>query len=289
MKRIINIFAILVTAAAFTSCEDVIDLDIPKGKTYAVVDAWITNEAGKQNIRITESVPYTATGEAPVVSDAVVVLTDLTDNKTYPFTFANGMYSHDPGLDKSIGVLNHAYKLRIELKNEVFEAIDTIKRVPEIDSITYEFKKAEDAQSNKEGYYARFHGRDLPGASDYYWVRSYRNTKANRVADAFAVDGSYQEYVADSAVFIVPISESITNWDKPYLLNETVIVRMASLTKSSHTFLTHVESQLNNGGLFAKILENVRSNLKNTNASSQTKVLGWFGTSAVKFKEKVIR
>lgn len=289
MKRIINIFAILVTAAAFTSCEDVIDLDIPKGKTYTVVDAWITNEAGKQSIRITESVPYTTTGAAPVVSDAVVVLTDLTDNKTYPFTFANGVYSHDPGLDKSIGVLNHAYKLRIELKNGAFEAIDTIKRVPEIDSISYEFKTAEDAQSGEEGYYARFYGRDLAGASDYYWIRSYRNTKDNRVADGFAVDGSYQEYVSDSAVFIVPLSEGITDWDKPYKLNETVIVRLASVTKSSHTFLTHVESQLNNGGLFAKILENVKSNLKNTNTSSDVKVLGWFGTSAVKFKERVIR
>jgi hypothetical protein len=289
MKRIINIFSILVAAVAFTSCEDVIDVDIPKGKTYAVVDAWITNEAGKQSIRITETVPYTSTGAAPVVSDAVVVLTDLTDNKTYPFTFANGVYSHDPGLDKSIGVLNHAYKLRIELKSEVFEAIDTIKRVTEIDSIGYEFKTEENSASNKEGYYARFYGRDLAGASDYYWVRSYRNNRDNRVGDAFAVDGSYQEYVSDSAVFIVPISESITDWDKPFQLNETVIVRLASLTKSSHTFLTHVESQLQNGGLFAKILENVKSNIKNTNTSSNVKVLGWFGVSAVKFKEKTIR
>lgn len=289
MKRIINIFAILVTAAAFTSCEDVIDVDIPKGKTYAVVDAWITNEAGKQTIRITETVPYTSTGTAPVVSDAIVALTDLTDNKTYPFTFANGVYSHDPGLDKSIGVLNHAYKLRIELKSEVFEAIDTIKRVTEIDSISYEFKTKENSATNKEGYYARFYGRDLAGASDYYWVRSYRNTKDNRVNDAFAVDGSYQEYVSDSAVFIVPISEAITDWDKPFQLNETVIVRLASLTKNSHTFLTHVESQLQNGGLFAKILENVKSNLKNTNESSNVRVLGWFGTSAVKFKDKTIR
>jgi hypothetical protein len=289
MKRIINIFSILVAAVAFTSCEDVIDVDIPKGKTYAVVDAWITNEAGKQSIRITETVPYTSTGAAPVVSDAVVVLTDLTDNKTYPFTFANGVYSHDPGLDKSIGVLNHAYKLRIELKSEVFEAIDTIKRVTEIDSIGYEFKTEENSASNKEGYYARFYGRDLAGASDYYWVRSYRNNRDNRVGDAFAVDGSYQEYVSDSAVFIVPISESITDWDKPFQLNETVIVRLASLTKSSHTFLTHVESQLQNGGLFAKILENVKSNIKNTNTSSNVKVLGWFGASAVKFKEKTIR
>lgn len=289
MKRIINIFTILVAAAGFTSCEDVIDVEVPKGKNYAVVDAWITNEAGKQNIRITETVPYTSTGTAPVVSDATVVLTDLTDNKTYNFTFANGVYSHDPGLDKSIGVMNHAYKLRVELKGQVFEAIDTIKRIPEIDSISYEYKTQENSASNKEGYYARFYGRDLAGAADYYWVRSYRNTRDNRVADGFAIDGSYQEGVSDGAVFIVPISEVITNWDKPYQLNETVIVRLASLTKNSHTFLTHVESQLQNGGLFAKILENVKSNLKNTNASSDVKVLGWFGTSAVKFKEKTIR
>ncbi len=289
MKRIVNILAIFTAAVAFTACEDVIDVEVPKGKTYTVVDAWITDAPGRQEIRLTQTVPYTSTQPAPVVSDAIITLTDLTNGQTYPFTFANGVYSHDPGAGKSIGTLNHAYKLRVELKTDVFEAIDTIKRVPEIDSITLEFKKKEDAQSGKEGYYARFFGRDLAGATDYYWIRSYRNDFSHRVRDVFAIDGAFNENTADSVAFIIPISEGITDGQRPYQLNETVIVRLASVTKKSHTFLTHVQSMLDNGGLFAKILENVETNLQNTNPASQNRVLGWFGASGVKIKSKLVR
>lgn len=289
MKRTINIITLMTATAAFTACEDVIELEVPEGKTYTVVDAWITNAPGKQDIRITKTVPYTSSQTAPVVDNAVVTLFDLTDNTTYNFTFANGVYSYDPGQSNSIGKLNHAYRLRVKLNEETFEAIDTIRNVPDVDSITYEFKKKEDAESGEEGYYARFHGRDLAGQTDYYWIRSYRNTLAKKEADVFAINGAFNEGIADSAVFIRPISEGITKDDKPYQLSETVIVRIASCTKASHTFLTHVESQLNNGGLFASILQNVKSNLVNTNTASQERVLGWFGTSAVKYKEKVIR
>lgn len=285
-KNIFSTLGILGMAAAFTACEDVITVDVPNGKKYTVVDAWLTDEAGKQTFRLTETVPYASTGAAPVVNDAIVTLTDVTINKVYPFTFSNGAYSHDPGADQRIGVVNHAYKLRIELKGEVFEAFDTIRRVPQIDSITYEFKTAEDAASGEEGYYAKFHGRDLAGGTDFYWVRSYRNNRTTRVADAFPTDGAFNENVADSAAFIVPIAESITRFDKPFLLNETVIVRLASCTRETHGFLTHVDAQLNIGGLFATVLENVRGNVKNVNTSSKTRLLGWFGASAVSFKEK---
>lgn len=289
MKRTISIIAIVAAATGFTACEDVIDLDIPEGKTFTVVDAWITNAPGRQDIRITQTAPYTSTQPAPIVDDAIVTLTDLTDGSTYDFTFANGLYSHDPGAGNSIGRINHAYRLRVTLGTEVFEAIDTIRNVPVIDSITYEYKSKEDAASNEEGYYASFHGRDLAGQTDYYWIRSYRNSLDKREADVFAIDGAFNENMADSSAFIVPISEGITEFDKPYQLNETVIVRIASCTKASHTFLTHVESQLENGGLFATILQNVKSNLVNTNAASETRVLGWFGASGLNYKEKVIR
>lgn len=289
MNKTFNIIALLTAAAVFTACEDVIDLEVPEGKTFTVVDAWITNAPGKQDIRITKTVPYTSSQTAPVVDNAVVTLFDLTDGATYNFSFANGVYSYDPGQGNSIGKLNHAYRLRVKLNEETFEAIDTIRNVPDIDSITYEYKSKEDAESGEEGYYARFYGRDLGGQNDYYWIRSYRNTLAHKEADAFAINGAFNENIADSTVFIRPISEGITKDDKPYQLNETVIVRIASCTKASHTFLTHVESQLNNGGLFASILQNVKSNLVNTNTASQERVLGWFGASGVKYKEKVIR
>ncbi len=67
-----------------------------------------------------------------------------------------------------------------------------------------------------------------------------------------------------------------------------MIVRLSSVSKPSHTFLRMVDEQLSNGGLFAKILENVPTNLKNVNTSSNVKVLDWFGTSAVQFKERIM-
>ncbi|WP_341835476.1 DUF4249 domain-containing protein [Chitinophaga pollutisoli] len=285
MKRTFTAIALLFAAAGFTACEDAIDIDIPNGKTFTVVDAWITSVPGKQDIRITQTVPYTSSGSAPVVSDAKVTLTDITANKTYDFTFANGVYSHDPGVER-IGVIGHVYKLRVELKEGIFEGVDTIKRVPQVDSLAYDFKTKEESISNKEGFYARFYAKDIPGGTDYYWIRSTRNsaTSAGRVEDIFAIDGSFAENISDGLNFIQPISEGITDYDKPFQLGENVTVTIRSCTKPSHMFLSQVQAQIDLGGLFAKILENVPTNLKNIDNTSQGRVLGWFGTSAIEWK-----
>lgn len=289
MKKILNI-AIIVAAAGFASCEDVIDLEVPAGKVFPVVDAWLTDENGPQHIRITETVPYTSQAPAPVIKDAVVTITDLTDSKVYPFVFADGQYTHNPGQALSIGKVGHAYKLRVELKSQVYEAIDTLKRSPKIDSITYKFKKKEDSGYKEDGYVARFYARDLAGGTDYYWIRSYRNNRenSNRLRDMTSIDGSFYENVTDGILFIEPIMEGINREDKPFQADETVIVRLAGCTKASHAFLEQLNNQLSNGGLFAKVLENIKSNITNTNPAGKERVLGWFGASSVKIEQKKI-
>ncbi len=285
-------FAILITlaAAGFTACEDTIDLQVPNGKTYPVLDAWITTEGGPQSIRLTQSVTsYTNNTPAPVLSDATITLQDLTDAKTYNFAFSNGAYTYDPGGDLSIGKVGHVYKLTVLYKGETFEATDTIKRVPEIDSITYEFKKADESTSGEEGYYAYMNAKDLAGGNDYYWIRSYRNDRQHRNTDVYAINGAYNDDVADGWVFIQPIKEGITDDDKPYQKGEKVIARIASLSHPSYYFIQQVIDQLNSGGLFAKVLENVKPNIVNVTNGGQQKMLGWFGASAVSFKEKDIQ
>ncbi len=212
-----------------------------------------------------------------MVSDAKVTVTDMTANKTFTFTFADGVYSHDPGAGQKIAEVGHVYKLRLELKEGIFEATDTVKRVPLVDSIAADFKTKEESISGKEGFYARFYGKDLAGAPDWYWIRSYRNTLQNRIEDIFAIDGSFAEDVADGLSFIQPISEGITDYDKPYQEGEKVIVRLASVTKPSYTFLDQVQQQVDNGGLFAKILENVPTNVLNTDKNASGRVLGGSG------------
>jgi hypothetical protein len=289
MKKI-RLSILLAMVAGFTACEDVVDLDIEKGTSYPVLDAWITTEPGVQEIRFTKSLPYTDQTPAPVINDAVITLFDETAGKSYPFTFKNGAYAYDPGDDESIGVIGHAYRLRIEYNTEVFEAMDTIKRITPIDSISYEYQTTEENFVEEDGYVAKFHAKDIKGAVDYYWMRSYRNDTKHKVGDAFSVDGYFDQSVQDGAFFILPIQEAVTDFDKPFQKDEKVIVKLRSLTYQSHFFLTQVEDQINTGGLFAKVLENVKCNAINTTpGGGKSKILGWFGTSAVSSKERIIQ
>ncbi|NIG57726.1 DUF4249 domain-containing protein [Chitinophaga sp. Cy-1792] len=287
MKKLLCYIS-LALLGGLTACTDTINLNIPKGKSYPVLDAWITTETGIQTIRITMSVPYTSEDPAPVVSDAKIIVHDITSGDSYPFTFSNGAYTYNAS-SKPIGVVGHVYKLHVEYQGEILEGLDSLNRVPPIDSITYEFKKKEESYSNKEGYYARFFAKDLPGGTDYYWIRSYRNDTTRRLEDAFSIDGLYDSGLNDGGPFILPISQSITDYSKPFQLNEKVIVRLSSLSKRSYDFLTQVDQQVNAGGLFAKVLENVPTNMQNTITNGKVRMLGWFGTSAVSRAEKTIK
>ncbi|WP_161596796.1 DUF4249 domain-containing protein [Chitinophaga vietnamensis] len=287
MRKIL-LFISFAALAFLTACEDSINLDVPKGQSFPVMDAWITNETGLQKIRFTMSVPYTDQAPAPIINDATITLYDLTSGANYPFTFKNDMYTYDAG-NKPIGIIGHAYKLHVAYKGEIFEALDTLRRVPPIDSITFEYKTKDEALSGKEGYYAKFHAKDLSGATDYYWIRSYRNDTTKKVSDVFSIDGTYDEGLSDGASFILPIAQGITDNDHPFLLNETVIVKIFSITHGNYDFLTQVNDQVHAGGLFAKVLENVRSNVLNTTPNGKIKILGRFGTSAVSRAEKTAK
>jgi hypothetical protein len=279
---------LIAMVAGFSSCEDVVDLDIAKGTSYPVLDAWITTEPGPQVIKFTNSVAYTNNAPAPIIKDAIITLYDETANKSYPFPFKDTAYVFDAGDSEVIGVIGHAYRLRVEYKTEVFEAVDTIKRVTTIDRITYEYQTAEENAVPEDGYIAKFHAKDIPGGLDYYWIRSYRNNLFHKVNDDFSVDGYYAQSVDDGASFILPIQEAITDFDKPYQKGDKVIVKIRSLTYASHFFVTQVQQQLLAGGLFAKVLENVRCNAVNVTPNGKTKILGWFGTSAVSSAETII-
>jgi hypothetical protein len=287
MNRLKLVILIAITAA-FTACEDTVDLNVARGTSYPVLDAWITDEPGLQQIKLTESVPYTDQSPAPIIKNATITLFDETAGKSYDFHFSDTAYTFYEGEDISIGVRGHAYRLRVVYKGETFEAIDTMKRNTTIDSITYKYKTKNEDGAEEDGYYAKFHGRDLPGGTDYYWIRSYRNNIWHRVADDFSVDGFFDQTIEDGGQFILPIQESVTDYERPYLKGETVIVKMKSLTYQSHFFLTQVYEQINAGGLFAKVLENVRCNAANVTPGGKQKMLGWFGTSAVTSLQRTI-
>lgn len=287
MKRLNIYITAIISLWMLTACEKVVSLDLPQGDPLPYVDAWLTDQPGPQEIRFLKAGNYLDQTAPEPIGNATISITDLTINKTYAFTYQNGAYKHDPGASVKMGVVGHEYKLSVTYNGELFEATDKLNRVPPVDSITYRFK--EEGAGEKEGFYATFFAVDLAGGTDYYWIRTYKNGVLNHnVTEMVSIDGSYYENVSDGLNFIVPIREGITSEDKPYQKGDVVRVLIRSTTRSGYDFLKLLSEQLTNGGMFAKVLANIPTNLINKQPGGQTKIYGWFGTTAESTLSKAI-
>ena len=276
-NKIIKYISIVLLGASFTACERVISLDLPNGEALPYVDAWITDQPGVQTIKFLKATNYMNSNAAEVISDAQISVMDVTAGKLYPFTFKNGAYNYDAG-STPIGVVGHTYKLNITWKSEQFEATDMLNRNTKIDSLTSKFEEADG--EDEEGYYVKLYVHDLPGAVDYYWIRTYRNGAINyNVGEMLSADGAFDDDgLTDGYSFIPPFRDGVTSGEKPYEKGETVKVLIRSMSEPSYEFMQQVQAQLTNDGLFGKVMHNVPANVNNLQSTSKTKIYGWFGT-----------
>jgi hypothetical protein len=177
-----------------------------------------------------------------------------------------------------VGKVGHQYRLEVDYEGEMFLATDRLPRNTTIDSLTLEYKEG-DGDFEKEGYYAEFHARDVPGAVDYYWIRTYRNGSLNTyLNDMLSIDASFYPEVSDGFPFIPPFREGVTSGEKPYQKGDEVKVVVRTLSSDSYVFIEQSLKQITNGGLFSEVLQNIPANLVNTNSSGIRKIYGWFGT-----------
>jgi len=272
--------------AALSSCTDVIDVNVAPGETQLVIDAFINNRDTIQTIRLTRTVPYFQAGNAPVVSGAEIVLTNQTTGREFVFTDTrqNGIYAWVPAEKDNIGKVGDSFRLSVRYQSDVYEATSRLNRTTRVDSIVTEEREATPGtDGNKEGYYAEFYGTDSSGRKDFYWFRSFKNGVYQTRLLSFGtngIGGRDNENGADGFRFIPPIRESITDGQAPFQVGDIVRVEIWSITEETLDFFIQAQSQINNGGLFARPPENVRSNFVNKNTSGP-KATGWFNTSAV--------
>jgi len=128
---------ILISILSFfiTSCEDVIDVDVPTASPRLVIDAglnWFKNTSGnEQVIKLTLSAPYFDT-EIPQANGAQVVVTD-TKNNSFNFLEQgnSGVYINN----NFIPEINGEYSLIVNYQNEVYTATEILKSVSSVDFI----------------------------------------------------------------------------------------------------------------------------------------------------------
>lgn len=132
MKTYIN-YIVLILILTFSSCTDVIEVDVPTEEPRLVIEAsidWDKETSGNnQTIKLSMSTPYfSSNGNEPVIG-ASVKITNENDGSEFIFLDENnGNYT----TNSFVPVLNNSYTLKVINDGETFIANETLTSVVDI-------------------------------------------------------------------------------------------------------------------------------------------------------------
>lgn len=143
MKTFFKLTVLLLTVV-FTSCEDVIDVDVQTAASRLVIEASLDWEKGttgnNQTIKLSESTAYFDTTKNTSVTNASVKVTNDTSHEEFVFTHqGNGVYT----TSSFIPVIYDSYTLEVIYDGETYTANETLNPIVDIDAIT---------QSTEDGF-----------------------------------------------------------------------------------------------------------------------------------------
>ena len=171
MKIFLKTIALILSSILFTSCEDVVDVNLNTAPAKLVVEASILWEKGtagnEQTIKLTTTTDFYNT-TIPIVSGAIVSITDL-DNVTFNFTETpgTGLYV----CTNFIPQIGQTYTLTVLHDSEIYTATEQLIGVPTVDSV----------EQNNEG---GFTGQDIEvkfffqdnGAVNNFYLEQYNTS-----------------------------------------------------------------------------------------------------------------
>lgn len=286
MNKIFKLFILVFTLAVFASCEDVVQIKLDEGSKLYVIDAFVNNLRTKQSIRVVNNDSYFSNREAPPVSNAVVVLTDLTDNKQYNFSYtSNGYYVYNLASTDTIARVNHQYRLDVTIGGYTYNSLAIQKRPAVLDSVSAFLDEGTGfgPPSATESYLCFLFARDIADNNpDFYWIKTFRNdTLFNRPVDLnICIDGTGGEVInapQDTIDFTAP---STFLGFQSYRKGDVCKVEIHSISRENYWFFIQASAQINNGGLFATTPENVKTNIV-TPEGAKIKAVGRFDVASV--------
>jgi len=169
--KVATLFILLIVMLlSFTSCEDVIDVDLDTANPKLVIEASILWKKGtngnEQKIKLTTSTDYYSS-IIPTVSNATVFITDTSNTYTFIENPGTGEYfcgNFNP-------VINETYVLTVIANGETYIATEKLQAVPTIDTV----------QQDDEGGFlgdeieVKFFYQDNGLTNDFYLVQFNSN------------------------------------------------------------------------------------------------------------------
>ncbi|PIF34224.1 uncharacterized protein DUF4249 [Flavobacterium sp. 9] len=246
-------FLSLLSVMFFSSCEDVVKLDLETGETKLVVDAEIIWQKGTtgnvQVIKISKTAPY-YNNTTPKVSGAQVKVENsngdvFTFNETEPGSYVCNNF---------VPVLNMDYTLSVTAEGQSFKATEKLTSVTPIDRVEQEIHK--DAVGD-ESIEIVFYYKDPVDQLNYY-LTDYK-------ADFLL----YPEYTLTDDEFYNgnEINNRFTNDDDKIQPGKTINITHRGISKNFYNYMNLI-LEIYGGSPFSIPPGNIRGNIVNTTDSN---------------------
>lgn len=122
----------------FSSCEDIVNVDLDTAKPKLVIDANILWQKGttgnNQTIKLTTTTDYYS-NVIPAVSGATVYIQDLSSPLTVVFMFNEVPDTGDYVCNSFVPVINHDYLLTVVYDGQTYHSTEKLLATPTIDSV----------------------------------------------------------------------------------------------------------------------------------------------------------
>ncbi len=301
-----------------------IDPYYPKLGKYAsllVVDGLITDSDNSNTVRLSRT--FQQQNSSPsMVSDAIVYITDDTDNSFSLTNMGDGIYKTDSLEFK--GIPGRTYVLHVQTsEGEEYESDPSVMlSVPGIDSIYFEKNQQlfNNGTQAEDGIMIYLDSREGTGNMYYRWTfdetwkfkvpypkrYDYIKTPGQPNAPVFRPVKDVKEFcwknshsgevlirsiseVNGGKIVKQPVSFIATGQTDRLLIQYSILVKQYSVSKQEFDFWNNLKQVNETGGdIFARQPYSVISNIHNIKNPNE-RVLGYFQVSAVSQKRKYIR
>lgn len=284
MKKLSIIFAVL--TIGFTSCTDVVDLDIDEKEDALVVDGRVLTSDSVQTVRLSRTTDY-FNPQFPDYEAEKNATIRFYENEAY---IGNFVFVDSTNRFQILhqAVVGNSYHIEIETESgESFRSEpETIRQVSEVDSIYYKKEKLTDFFDSTYSVY--INAQELPGKGDNYQWKTYLNGNYQNQPDDltfFNDDFVDDEYIEEALMYVLDQEE----FDQRANANNEieVYIEQLGITNSYYDFLFQLSQQSASGGPFAAPPAQIVGNIIKEN-SDEERALGYFYAADVDVSDTIV-
>ncbi len=266
MKQLLYIISILFL---FSSCEDVIDIDLDSVEPQIVIEGTISNHVGPYFVKIIETTDYFNPTESITINNAIVTISDSEGNEETLTRTGPGIYE----TATIQGVIGRTYKLNVNIEGEEYEASSYMPDTTSIDFITY--NKATLFQGEPEDIYVLASFNDTKDISNYYRLKLYIDSELTN--EIHITNDEWQD--GKNITYGMLIESALI--DDVFVL-DNIEIELLNIDEHVYEYYSTLNALIEDMFIFSSTPANPNSNISNG-------ALGYFGAYSSTQESIIIR